>query len=73
MYGPMSTILYFLQMMTEKELLDFHNQELTIGEIIEMHKQEQDIEELQCLDPVPSEDQIMVGNLTEGLSLKNKY
>ncbi|GFS47403.1 transposable element Tcb2 transposase [Trichonephila clavipes] len=35
-----------------QELLDSHNQELTIEELIEMHEQEQDIEELESLDPV---------------------
>ncbi|GFX98007.1 transposable element Tcb2 transposase [Trichonephila clavipes] len=32
-----------------QELLDFHNQELTIDELIEMQEQEQDIEELNTL------------------------
>ncbi|GFU59771.1 hypothetical protein TNCV_4467661 [Trichonephila clavipes] len=41
-----------------QELLDFHNQELTIDELIEMHEQEQDMEELESLDPVQSEDRI---------------
>ncbi|GFV66301.1 hypothetical protein TNCV_2737151 [Trichonephila clavipes] len=44
------------------------NQELTIDELIEMHKQEQEIEELESLDPVQSENRMMVENLTEGLS-----
>ncbi|GFV16578.1 hypothetical protein TNCV_4417671 [Trichonephila clavipes] len=46
-----------------QELQDSHNQELAIDELIEMHEQEQDIEELESLDPVQSEDQMMVGNL----------
>ncbi|XP_023242991.1 tigger transposable element-derived protein 1-like [Centruroides sculpturatus] len=33
-----------------RELLDSHNQELTIDEVIEMREQEQDIEELDSLD-----------------------
>ncbi|GFV99489.1 hypothetical protein TNCV_5078531 [Trichonephila clavipes] len=48
------------------ELLDSHNQELTIDELIDMH--EQDIEELQSLDPV-QKDRMTIGNLREGLSL----
>ncbi|GFX29144.1 hypothetical protein TNCV_3216791 [Trichonephila clavipes] len=32
-----------------QELLDFHNQELTIDKLIEMHEQEQDIEEPESL------------------------
>ncbi|XP_023220465.1 tigger transposable element-derived protein 1-like [Centruroides sculpturatus] len=51
-----------------QELLDSHNQELTIDELIEMREQEQDIEEPDSLDPVQSEDRMMVGNLTDGLS-----
>ena len=39
-----------------QELLDCHNQELTIDELIEMNEQEKDIEELDFLDPVQSED-----------------
>ncbi|GFW75180.1 DUF4817 domain-containing protein [Trichonephila clavipes] len=39
-----------------QELLDTHNQELTMDELIEMHEQEQDIEELESLDPVQSEE-----------------
>ncbi|GFS78488.1 hypothetical protein TNCV_3147441 [Trichonephila clavipes] len=50
------------------ELLDFHNQELTIDELIEMYEQELDVEELEFLNPVQLEDGMMVGNLTEGLS-----
>ncbi|GFV50267.1 RNase H domain-containing protein [Trichonephila clavipes] len=45
-----------------KELLDFLNQELTIDELTEMHEQEQDIEELEPLDPVQSEDRKKVGH-----------
>ncbi|GFT98131.1 hypothetical protein TNCV_789501 [Trichonephila clavipes] len=37
-----------------QEVLDSHNQELTMDELIEMH--EQHIEELESLDPVKSED-----------------
>ncbi|GFW76485.1 hypothetical protein TNCV_1582641 [Trichonephila clavipes] len=33
-----------------KEMLDSHNQELTIDELIEMHEQDQDIEELESLN-----------------------
>ncbi|GFV46239.1 hypothetical protein TNCV_261901 [Trichonephila clavipes] len=39
-----------------QELLDSHNQELTMDQLIEMHEQEQDIEEFESLDPVQSED-----------------
>ncbi|GFW39015.1 hypothetical protein TNCV_1830071 [Trichonephila clavipes] len=39
-----------------QELEDYHNQELTMDELIEMH--EQDIEELESLDPVQSEDRM---------------
>ncbi|XP_023232690.1 tigger transposable element-derived protein 1-like [Centruroides sculpturatus] len=55
-----------------RELLDSHNQELTIDELIEMCEQEQDIEELDSLDPVKSEDRMTVGKLTEGLSVIEK-
>ncbi|GFW97836.1 hypothetical protein TNCV_1425991 [Trichonephila clavipes] len=51
-----------------QELLDCYNQELTVDEITEMH--EQDIEELESSDPVQSEDQMTVGNVTEDLSLR---
>ncbi|GFV50380.1 tigger transposable element-derived protein 1 [Trichonephila clavipes] len=50
-----------------QELLDSHNQELTMDELIEMH--EQDIKEHESKDPAQSEDRMAVGNLTEGLSL----
>ncbi|GFS70913.1 hypothetical protein TNCV_2719891 [Trichonephila clavipes] len=50
-----------------QELLDFHNQKLATDKLIEMHEQEQDIEEFEFLDQ--SEDLMMVGNLTEGISL----
>ncbi|GFT88822.1 hypothetical protein TNCV_906441 [Trichonephila clavipes] len=50
-----------------QELLDSHNQELAIEELTEMH--EQDIKELESLDPVQSEDQMAVGNLTEKVSV----
>ncbi|GFS62074.1 hypothetical protein TNCV_476461 [Trichonephila clavipes] len=49
-----------------QELLNSHFQELIMDKLIEMHEQEQDIEEY--LDPVQSEDQMTIGNLT-GLSL----
>ncbi|GFX27604.1 RNase H domain-containing protein [Trichonephila clavipes] len=55
-----------------QELMDSHHQELTIDELIEVYEQEQDIKELKCLDPVPSEDRMTVGNLTEGLRLIEK-
>lgn len=51
-----------------QELLDSHNQELTIDELIKMREQEEDIENLDSLDPVQLEDQMTVGNLTEALS-----
>ncbi|GFU29298.1 hypothetical protein TNCV_3334921 [Trichonephila clavipes] len=41
-----------------QELLNSHNQELTIDELIEMH--EQDIEEVESEDPVQSENRMMV-------------
>ncbi|GFS68667.1 hypothetical protein TNCV_1958881 [Trichonephila clavipes] len=41
-----------------QELLDSHNQDLTIVELIEM--QEQDIKKLQSLDPSQSKDRMMV-------------
>ncbi|GFU76915.1 hypothetical protein TNCV_4520711 [Trichonephila clavipes] len=55
-----------------QELLDFHNQELTMDELIEMHEQKQDIEKFESLNPVQSEDRMTVGNLTEGLNLIEK-
>ncbi|GFX03973.1 hypothetical protein TNCV_4678771 [Trichonephila clavipes] len=55
-----------------QELLDSHNQELTIDELIEMHEQKQDIEELESSDPVQSEDRMAVGDLTESLSFIEK-
>ncbi|GFV09156.1 hypothetical protein TNCV_4077581 [Trichonephila clavipes] len=48
-----------------QDLLDSHNQKLAIHELIE--EQEQNIEELESLDPVQSEDRMTVGNWTEGL------
>lgn len=39
---------------------------------METHEQEQDIDELEALDPLQSEDRITVGNLTESLSLTKK-
>ncbi|GFY25199.1 hypothetical protein TNCV_2483201 [Trichonephila clavipes] len=46
-----------------QELLDFHNQELTMDELIHMHEQQQNIEEFESLNPVQPEDQIKVGHL----------
>ncbi|GFT12654.1 hypothetical protein TNCV_5094301 [Trichonephila clavipes] len=43
-----------------------------MDELIEMCEQEQGIEELESLDPVQSDDQMVAGNLTEGLSLIDK-
>ncbi|GFV57226.1 hypothetical protein TNCV_346521 [Trichonephila clavipes] len=54
------------------ELLDSHNEELTIDELIKIDEQERDTEELQSLDPIQQEDRKTVGNLTEGLSLIEK-
>ncbi|CAH2016354.1 unnamed protein product [Acanthoscelides obtectus] len=51
-----------------QELLDSHNQELTIDEVIEMRKYEQDIEQTDSLDPVESVNQMTIANLTEGLN-----
>ncbi|GFW43161.1 uncharacterized protein TNCV_1349251 [Trichonephila clavipes] len=42
------------------ELLDSHYQDPTIDELIEIH--EQDIEELQSLDTVQSEDQLTISS-----------
>ncbi|GFT92780.1 uncharacterized protein TNCV_739671 [Trichonephila clavipes] len=56
-----------------QELLDSHNQKLTVDELIEMHKEEQkDTEKLESLDLVQSEDQTSVRTLTESLSLIGK-
>ncbi|GFU36510.1 hypothetical protein TNCV_796131 [Trichonephila clavipes] len=55
-----------------QKLLDSYNHELTIDELIEMHEQEQCIEYFESLDPVLTEDQITVGNSTEGLNLIEK-
>ncbi|GFV57735.1 hypothetical protein TNCV_4463331 [Trichonephila clavipes] len=49
--------------------LDSHNQELTVDELIDMHEQKQNIEDLESLDPVHSEDRMTIGNLTEGFSV----
>ncbi|GFU05425.1 hypothetical protein TNCV_3290781 [Trichonephila clavipes] len=38
-----------------QEVLDFHNQEQTFDESIAMHEQEEDIEKLESLDPVQSD------------------
>lgn len=51
-----------------QELLDSHNQELTIDEVIEMRKYEQDIDQTDSLDPVESVNQMTIANLTEGLN-----
>ncbi|GFV45415.1 zinc finger BED domain-containing protein 4-like [Trichonephila clavipes] len=40
-----------------------------MDELIEMHEQEQDIEELESLDLVQSEDRMMVGNWIEGFMI----
>ncbi|GFX62390.1 hypothetical protein TNCV_1381151 [Trichonephila clavipes] len=53
-----------------QEFLDFHNQELTTDGLTEMH--EQDIEKLESLDPVQSENQMTFGNSIESLSLIEK-
>ncbi|GFW94328.1 hypothetical protein TNCV_1432631 [Trichonephila clavipes] len=53
-----------------QELLDFHNQELTMNELLERHEQEQNIDELESL--IQSEDRMTVGNLTEDLRLIEK-
>ncbi|GFT54414.1 hypothetical protein TNCV_2727481 [Trichonephila clavipes] len=45
-----------------QELLDSHHPELTIDELMKML--EKDIEELESLDPIQSEDQIKIGNFT---------
>ncbi|GFW46468.1 hypothetical protein TNCV_4811561 [Trichonephila clavipes] len=50
-----------------QELLDSHNQDLSMDELIEMYEQRLGIEELESLNPVQSEDRVMVGNLTEGI------
>ncbi|GFT65396.1 uncharacterized protein TNCV_1609271 [Trichonephila clavipes] len=52
-----------------QELLDSHNQELTIDELIEMHERERDIEELEPLEPVQCEDRMTFRKLTEENSL----
>ncbi|GFU50421.1 hypothetical protein TNCV_3906311 [Trichonephila clavipes] len=53
-----------------KKILHLYNQELKVAE--QKVKQEQDIEELESLDPVESEDRITIGNLAESLSLTKK-
>ncbi|CAH4031933.1 unnamed protein product [Pieris brassicae] len=50
-----------------QELLDSHNEELTIDELITMREHEEEIDNHDSLDPVPLEDQMTVGNLTEAL------
>ncbi|GBP58675.1 Tigger transposable element-derived protein 1 [Eumeta japonica] len=51
-----------------QELLDSHNEELTIDELITMREQEEEIDNHDSLDPVQLEDQMTLGNLTEALS-----
>ncbi|GFW69963.1 hypothetical protein TNCV_1404161 [Trichonephila clavipes] len=53
-----------------QELLNSYNQELTIDELIKTL--EQDIEKLESLKPIQSEDRMAVRNLTEDLSLIEK-
>lgn len=53
-----------------RKLLDSHNQELTVDELIEMR--EQNLEEPDSFDPVQPKDQMMVANLTEGISSVEK-
>ncbi|GFU24342.1 hypothetical protein TNCV_942361 [Trichonephila clavipes] len=53
-----------------QDLMDFHNQKLTMDELIEMH--ERNLEELESLDPIQSEDRMTVENLTKGLCLIEK-
>ncbi|GFX66766.1 tigger transposable element-derived protein 1 [Trichonephila clavipes] len=55
-----------------QELLDSHNQKLTIDVLIEIHELEQNIKELEYLDAVQPEDRMTAGNLTEGISLIEK-
>ncbi|GFS82449.1 hypothetical protein TNCV_4777601 [Trichonephila clavipes] len=50
---------------------DYVRQELTFYELIEIHKQ--DIEDLESVDLVQSDDRMTVGNLREGLSLIEKW
>lgn len=51
-----------------QELLNSHNEELTIDEFIKMREQGRDINNLDSLDLVQLEDQITVVNLTEVFS-----
>ncbi|GFV94952.1 tigger transposable element-derived protein 1 [Trichonephila clavipes] len=55
-----------------QEMLDSHNQEMTIHELIEMHEIEQGIEELESIDSFQLGDQMTPGNWTERLSLIKK-
>ncbi|GFU74214.1 hypothetical protein TNCV_4168051 [Trichonephila clavipes] len=55
-----------------QELLDSHSQELIMDEPIEMHEQGEDIEELESLDPVQSENRMTVGNLIKDLCFIEK-
>ncbi|GFX72813.1 hypothetical protein TNCV_4064081 [Trichonephila clavipes] len=55
-----------------QELLDTYIQELKVDELTELREQEHDIEELDSLDPIQSEDQRMTGNLIENISLIQK-
>ncbi|GFW83333.1 uncharacterized protein TNCV_2544311 [Trichonephila clavipes] len=50
-----------------QQMMDSHNQELTIDELIEMHEQKR-----LSLDRVQTEDRMTVGNFTEDLSLIEK-
>ncbi|GFW82338.1 hypothetical protein TNCV_3818191 [Trichonephila clavipes] len=43
-----------------QELMNSHDQELTIDELIEIHEQERDIENLESLDSDQSEDRMTV-------------
>lgn len=55
-----------------QELLDSHNQELTIDELLEMRENEQDIEQNNSLNPDEPENQMTIANLTESLrSIEN--
>lgn len=51
-----------------QELLDSHNERLTIDELITMHDQEEVIDKLDSLDPVQLDDQMTAENLREALS-----
>ncbi|GFV29757.1 hypothetical protein TNCV_1925821 [Trichonephila clavipes] len=56
-----------------QELMDSHNQEVTMDELVEMHEPEQDINELEPhLDSVQIEDRITFRKLTEGYNKDSK-